>query len=98
MNEMKLKIRDWPKLAVKNSLLKRNVGTISQIVLPKKYHRLAIKALHEDMGHLGTERVFDLARQRFFSRRMHTNIEHFIAAFYPKCMQLCETETSSISG
>ena len=37
-----------------------------------------LKTLHEDMGHLGTERVFDLARQRFFWPRMHADIEHFI--------------------
>ena len=54
------------------------LGTISQIVLPNKYHRLVIKALHEDMGHLGAECVFDLARQRFFWSRMQADIEHFI--------------------
>ena len=43
-----------------------------------KYHRLAIKALHEAMGHLRTERVFDLVRQKFFWPRMHADIEHFI--------------------
>ena len=77
-SDVKRLIRDWPKLVVKDNVLKRNVGSISQIVLPKKYHRLAIKTLHEDMGHLGTERVFDLARQRFFWPRMHADIEHFI--------------------
>ena len=65
-SDVKRLIRDWPKLVVKDNLLKRNVGSISQIVLPKKCHRLAIKMLHEDMGHLGTEHVFALARQRFF--------------------------------
>ena len=37
-----------------------------------------MKTLHEDMGHLGTEHVFDLARQRFFWLRMHADIERFI--------------------
>ena len=59
-SDVKRLLRDWPKLVVQDNLLKRNVGTISQIVLPQKYHHLASKALHEDMGHLGTERVFDL--------------------------------------
>ena len=77
-SNVKRLIRDWPKLVVKDNVLKRNVGSISQIVLPKKYHRLAIKTLHEDMGHLGTEHVFALARQRFFWPRMHAGIEHFI--------------------
>ena len=51
---------------------------VFQIVSPKKYHCLAIKTLHEDMGHLGTECMFDLARQRFFWPCMHADIEHFI--------------------
>ena len=77
-SDVKRLLHDWPKLVVQDNLLKRNVGTISQIVLPQKYHCLPIKALHEDMGHLGTERLFDLARQRFFWPRMHADIEHFI--------------------
>ena len=81
-SDVKRLIRDWPRLVVKDNVLKRNVGSISQIVLPKKYHRLAIKTLHEDMGHLGTERMFDLARQRFFWPRMHADIEHFIQNVY----------------
>ncbi|CAB4026032.1 Retrovirus-related Pol poly from transposon 412, partial, partial [Paramuricea clavata] len=36
------------------------------------------KELHEEMGHLGVERVFDLARQRFFWPNMRKDIEHFI--------------------
>ena len=76
--DVKRLLRDWPKLVLVDGLLKRNIGTISQIVLPKKYHRLVIKALHEDMGHLGTERVLDLARQRFFWSRMQADIEYFI--------------------
>ena len=71
-------LRDWPKLVRKDGLLKRNIGTHSQIVLPQKYHRLVIKELHENMGHLGPERVLDLARQRFFWPRMHADIEHLI--------------------
>ena len=59
-------------------LLKRNSGIISQIVLPRKYHRLVTTELHEDMGHLGTERVLELARQRFFWSCMQADIEYFI--------------------
>ena len=77
-SDVKQLIRDWPKLLIRDNLLKRKVGSISQIVLPKKYHRLAITTLHEDMGHLSTVRVFDLARQRFFWPRMHAGIDHII--------------------
>ena len=71
-------LRDWCKLVRKDGLLKCNLGTLSQIVLPQKYHRLVIKELHENMGHLGPKRVLDLARQRFFWFRMQVDIEHFI--------------------
>ena len=38
-SDVKRLIRDWPKLVVKVKLLKRNVGSTSKIVLPKKDHR-----------------------------------------------------------
>ena len=71
-------LRDWPKLVRKDGLLKRNIGTLSQIVLHQKYHRLVINELHENMGHLRLERVLDLARQRLFWSRMQVDIEHFM--------------------
>ena len=61
-----------------DGLLKRNSSTISQIVLHRKYHRLVIKELHEDMGHLRTERVLELTRQRFCWSRMLADIKYFI--------------------
>ena len=33
--DVKRLLRDWPKLVLVDGLLKRNIGTISQIVLPK---------------------------------------------------------------
>ena len=39
---------------------------------------MVYRELHEEMGHLGVERVLDLARQRFFWRNMRKDIEHFI--------------------
>ena len=72
-------LHEWNKLEIANNgLLIRNNGISKQIVLPSKYHRLVLKELHEEMGHLGAERVLDLARQRFFWPRMQTDIEHFI--------------------
>ena len=34
--------------------------------------------LHEKLGHLGSEKVWDLARQRFYWVKMQQAIEHFI--------------------
>jgi hypothetical protein len=49
-----------------------------QLVLPHKFKRMVYRELHEEMGHLGVERVLDLARQRFFWPNMRKDIEHFI--------------------
>ena len=72
-------LHEWNKLEIANNgLLIRNNGVTKQIVLPSKYHRLVVKELREEMGHLGAERVLDLARQRFFCSCMQTDIAHFV--------------------
>ena len=51
----------------------------SQVVLPQELRRRVYKELQEDMGHLGTERVLALARDRFYWPYMRKDIEHFVA-------------------
>ena len=69
-------LREWTKLHVdnKSGILYRG----EQIVLPQKYRRMVYRELHEQMGHLGTERVFTLARERFYWPGMKKNIDHFV--------------------
>ena len=70
---------DWSKLSIaENGTLQRVTNSNIQIVLPNTYHRLAIRELHEKMGHLGVERVLDLMRQRFFWPGMQKDITFFI--------------------
>lgn len=38
-----------------DGILVRKTATRSQRVLPKKFHALIYRELHEDMGHLGVE-------------------------------------------
>lgn len=38
------------------------------------------RRLHNDMGHLGFERVLDLVRRRFFWPKMQRDIHHFVTA------------------
>ena len=61
-----------------NGLIQRKSGPYNQLVLPKKYHHLVFKELHEEMGHLGADRVSHLARQRFYRPHMQADIEHFV--------------------
>ena len=58
---------EWKKLEVgSNNILRCISGPYKQIVLPRKFHQLVYKELHEEMGHLGAEKVTNLARQRFY--------------------------------
>ena len=49
-----------------------------QIVLPRKFRPFVLHELHDKMSHLGTERVFDLTRRRFYWPRMDTEIDHYV--------------------
>jgi hypothetical protein len=66
----------WHQLNVskKNGILYHK----EQLVLPHKFKGMVYSELHEEMGHLGVERVLDLARQRFFWPNMRRDIEHFV--------------------
>ena len=49
-----------------------------QLVLPQCYHTLIFQELHDKMGHLGSEKVEELARQRFYWPYMQADIESYI--------------------
>ena len=74
----KIIMQNFKKLTiVKGMLLKETQGNM-QIVLPEKYHKLVYTELHENMCHLGAERVIDLARQRFYWPCMAKDIVQYI--------------------
>ena len=56
----------------------RKNGDVSQIVLPRSMRSLVYKHLHVDMGHLGVERVAELARNRVYWPGMLKDIDTFI--------------------
>ena len=62
----------------KDGLFCRKIGAHEQAVLPKSLRRLIYKKLHENMGHLGPERVYHLSKDRFYWPLMKNDIEHFI--------------------
>ena len=59
-------------------MLKRRRGPETQLVLPQCYRTIVYKELHQNMGHLGSERVVELARERFFWPQMQRDITHFV--------------------
>ena len=66
------------KLAIENGVLVRKLSTHKQIVLPSSYHNLVFVELHEKLGHLGSEKVVELARKRFFWPYMQKEIEQYV--------------------
>ena len=99
-------LRQWHKLKIgKDGLLRRESGPYTQLVLPRKFLPTVYKELHQDMGHLGAERVVQLARERFYWPNMEREITHFVTNVCgclkqrrparPTCAPLCNITTCS---
>ena len=67
----------------KDDLLFRRSGLYSQLVLPQKFHTIAFKEFHQEMGHLGAPRVVQLACERFYWPNMEDDITHFVTKVCP---------------
>ena len=64
---MRQLLYEFDRLFVRDDgLLCRKIGDHIQIVLPASLRRLLYQELHENMGHLGHERVYSLARDRCY--------------------------------
>ena len=50
----------------------------TQLVLPEKYKQIVYTELHEKMGHLGAERVTQLAQERFYWPLLSDDIKHYV--------------------
>ena len=70
--------RQWNKMSIVNGVLVQQSNHGIQIVLPESLYKLVYVELHEKMGHLGLERVLDLARRRFFWPRMAADMDSYI--------------------
>ena len=71
-------MKQFGKLKVHNNMLVRETKEYSQIVLPSSLRNIVYNELHNKMGHLGTVKVFDLARRRFYWSKMYRDIELYI--------------------
>ena len=71
-------LHEWGKLHFKDGLLYRKTSQRSQLVLPDQYRPMVRKHLHDDMGHMGTERVLGLARDRFYGPYMKHDVEAYV--------------------
>ena len=70
---------EWNKLHLgSNGILYRKTCQREQVVLPLHLRKTIFKELHEEMGHLGAERVYNLAIARFYSPNMKNDITHYV--------------------
>ena len=76
-------LHEWSRLCIENDLLYRKTNQHTQLVLPVQYRTLALKHLHNEMGHVGTERVLHLARERFYWPFMSKEIEEYVTRKCP---------------
>uniref|UniRef100_A0A3B3SF95 Gypsy retrotransposon integrase-like protein 1 n=1 Tax=Paramormyrops kingsleyae TaxID=1676925 RepID=A0A3B3SF95_9TELE len=76
-------MHEWTKLHVEDGILYRKTGERRQLVLPTSLKPLVLRHLHNDMGHVGTERVLNLARQRFYWPYMRREIEAYVTRQCP---------------
>ena len=71
-------LKQYKNLFIENGILFRITKNWKQIVLPVKFKSVIYSELHENLAHLGSERVLELARVRFYWPRMKKDIEFFI--------------------
>ena len=71
-------LHEWKRLEVEDGILYRRCGKNRQLVLPSKYRNLVLKQLHDEMGHLGADRVTSLVRDRFYWPYLQRDIERYI--------------------
>jgi len=77
-------LREWRKLKVgEDGILRRRNKSGLQLVVPFKLRSLVYKELHQEMGHLGADRVNQLARERLFWPHMQRDITHFVTKVCP---------------
>ena len=76
--EMTYILHQWKQLVIEDGVLYRQTLNYKQIVLPKSLRSLVYKELHDKMGHLGSDRVVDLARERVYWPNMQVDISYYI--------------------
>ena len=85
-------LHEWEKLHLRDGLLYRETSQRSQLVLPSQYRAMVLKHLHDDMGHMGTERVLGLARDQFHWPYMKQDVEAYVTR---KCPYIKQKKTVS---
>ena len=88
-SKLKALIRNRKQLVLKQGVLYKKsqvgAGTRHQLVVPQAYRQRAIEGCHDQVGHLGQDRVLDLPRDQFYWPGMHIDVVTYINSC-PRCL------------
>ncbi|KAL6461075.1 hypothetical protein MHYP_G00310410 [Metynnis hypsauchen] len=78
--EVRLLLRENSKLLLKEGVLYRKIKKLQgeifhQLVIPQSQRERAFEGVHDEVGHMGFERMIELARARFYWPKMTKYIE-----------------------
>ena len=90
-SELKALIKIKKQLILKQRVLYRRTTQVNrrtrlQLVLPPSHRTKAIAGCHDQVGHLGQDRVLDLLRDQFYWHGMHTDVTSYINSC-PRCLR-----------
>ena len=63
-----------------------NARTKQLLVVPQSYRQRAMEGCHDQVGHLGQDRVLNLLRDRFYWPGMHADVVSYINSC-PRCLR-----------
>ena len=81
--------QEWKHLVLKKGILYRQARpreseeTLLQLVLPTAYREVVLRGCHDEVGHLGLERMLDLMNDRFFWPHMAAQAKKHVRKCHP---------------
>ena len=76
-------IREFNRLTMQRGVLYRVIQLDGedklQLVLPQEYRKMALRGLHDDVGHLGRDKTLELVRHRFYWPGMSKDVEEWVS-------------------
>ena len=82
-SDLKALVRIKKQLTLKQGVLYRR--TTLQLVLPTSFRNKTITGCHDQVGHLGQDRILELLRDQFNWPGMHTDVASYINSC-PRCL------------
>ena len=90
-SDLKALIGIKKQLTLKHWVLYRRTTQVNrrtrlQLVFPSSFRNQAITGCHDQVGHLGQDRVLELLRDQFYWPRMYTDVASYINSC-PRCLR-----------